>query len=125
MKASIKALPLAALFAAVAQVAHAQPYPSRPINIIVPFVAGGPVDTVARVVTDHMRGTLGQTFVVENVGGGGGTIATGRLARAAPNGYTIGIGDVGSMVLNGAVYSLFYDLMTEFEPIALLVSSPL
>jgi tripartite-type tricarboxylate transporter receptor subunit TctC len=125
MNQPVKALALAVAFAALATTSHAQPYPSRPINIIVPFVAGGPVDTVARVVTDHMRGTLGQTFVVENVGGGGGTIASGRLVRAAPNGYTIGIGDVGTMVLNGAVYPLQYDLLTDFEPIALLVSSPL
>jgi tripartite-type tricarboxylate transporter receptor subunit TctC len=105
--------------------ALAQPYPARPISIIVPFPPGGPVDTVARVVTDHMRGSLGQPFVVENVSGAGGSIAVGRVARATPNGYTIGIGDIGTYVLNGAVYALPYDLLTEFEPVALLVSSPL
>jgi tripartite-type tricarboxylate transporter receptor subunit TctC len=125
MKVTMKILTLAIACAAFAAAASAQPYPSRPIGIIVPFVAGGPVDTVARVVTDHMRGTLGQPFVVENVGGGGGTIASGRLSRAASNGYTIGMGDVGTMVLNGAVYQLPYDLIAEFEPTALLVSSPL
>jgi tripartite-type tricarboxylate transporter receptor subunit TctC len=105
--------------------ATAQPYPSRPISIIVPFTPGGPVDTVARLVTEHMRGTLGQPFVVENVSGAGGSIGVGRVARATPNGYTIGMGDIGTYVLNGAVYQLPYDLMTDLEPVALLASSPL
>ncbi|MPZ40642.1 MAG: tripartite tricarboxylate transporter substrate binding protein BugD [Rhizobiales bacterium] len=105
--------------------AAAQPYPSRPISIIVPYTPGGPVDQVARVVTEHMRATLGQPFVVENVSGAGGTLGVGRVARATPNGYTIGIGDVGTQVLNGAVYPLSYDVMTDFEPVALLVASPL
>lgn len=113
-----------AMFVTVANVA-AQPYPSRPISLIVPYPPGGPVDQVARVVTDHMRGTLGQPFVIENVSGAGGSLGVGRVARAAPNGYTIGIGDVGTQVLNGAVYPLTYDVMTDFTPIALLVSSPL
>lgn len=116
-----------ALVAGLASIgsALAQPFPSRPISIIVPFPPGGPVDTVARIVTDHMRGTLGQPFVVENVSGAGGSLGTGRLARTASNGYTIGIGDIGTYVLNGAVYSLPYNLLTEFEPVALLVASPL
>ena len=76
-------------------------------------------------MTEHMRGTLGQPFVIENVSGAGGSIGVGRVARAAPNGYTIGIGDVGTQVLNGAVYPLTYDVMTDFEPVALLVASPL
>ena len=93
--------------------------------MIVPYPAGGPLDQVARVMTEHMRGTLGQPFVIENVSGAGGSIGVGRVARAAPNGYTIGIGDVGTQVLNGAVYPLTYDVMTDFEPVALLVASPL
>ena len=105
--------------------AQAQPYPSRPITLIIPFTPGGPVDTVARVVTEHMRGTLGQPFVIENVSGAGGSIAGGRVARAAPNGYTLGHGDIGTYVLNGAVYQLPYDLMTDFEPVGLVASSPL
>jgi tripartite-type tricarboxylate transporter receptor subunit TctC len=120
-----KLLAAATFIACVGSSATAQVYPSRPISIIVPYPPGGPVDTVARVVTDHMRASLGQPFVVENVSGAGGSIAVGRVARAAPNGYTIGIGDVGTYVLNGAVYPLPYDLLTEFEPVALLVSSPL
>ena len=114
-----------ALLALAAGSAAAQPYPSHPITLIIPFTPGGPVDTVARVVTDHMRGTLGQPFVVENVSGAGGSIAVGRVARAAPNGYTLGHGDIGTYVLNGAVYQLPYDLMTDFEPVALVASSPL
>src|SRR4051812_16030395 len=114
-----------ALLALAGGSAAAQPYPSRPITLIIPFTPGGPVDTVARVVTDHMRGTLGQPFVVENVSGAGGSIAVGRVARAAPDGYTLGHGDIGTYVLNGAVYQLPYDLMTAFEPVALVASSPL
>jgi tripartite-type tricarboxylate transporter receptor subunit TctC len=105
--------------------AEAQPYPSRPVTIIVPFTPGGPVDQVARVVTEHMRATLGQTFVVENVSGAAGSLGVGRLARATPDGYTIGIGDIGSYVLNAVVYPLTYDLMADVEPVALLVASPL
>jgi tripartite-type tricarboxylate transporter receptor subunit TctC len=114
-----------ALLALAAGSAAAQPYPSHPITLIIPFTPGGPVDTVARVVTDHMRSTLGEPFVVENVSGAGGSIAVGRVARATPNGYTLGHGDIGTYVLNGAVYQLPYDLMTDFEPVALVASSPL
>src|SRR4051812_30592002 len=108
-------------------VANAQPqsFPSRPLSVIVTYPPGGPVDTVARIVTEHMRGTLGQPFVIENVGGAGGSLGVGRLARATPNGYTIGVGDIGAFVLNGAVYALPYDLLSDFEPIALLATSPL
>jgi tripartite-type tricarboxylate transporter receptor subunit TctC len=103
----------------------AQPYPSRPITLIVPYPAGGPLDQVARTVSEHMRETLGQPLIIENVSGAAGSIGTGRVARAAPNGYTLGIGDVGTQVLNGAVFSLNYDVMSDFEPVALLVASPL
>jgi tripartite-type tricarboxylate transporter receptor subunit TctC len=113
------------LLAVSGKSAAAQPYPSRPVTVIIPFTPGGPVDTVARVVTDHMRGTLGQPFVIENVSGAGGSIAVGRVARAAPNGYTLGHGDIGTYVLNGAVYPLNYDLIADFDPVALVASSPL
>jgi tripartite-type tricarboxylate transporter receptor subunit TctC len=111
--------------AAMLASALAQTYPSRPVSVIVTYPPGGPVDAVARVVTDHMRATLGQPFVIENVGGAGGSLGVGRLARAAPTGYAIGVGDIGSFVLNGAVYPLSYDLLTEFEPVGLLAMSPL
>jgi tripartite-type tricarboxylate transporter receptor subunit TctC len=102
----------------------AQTYPTHPITLIVPFAAGGPTDTIARVVTQRMRASLGQPIVIENVGGAEGTIAIGRAARAAPDGYTINIGNVATNVLNGAVYSLSYDLMKDFEPISLLTNAP-
>ena len=120
--AAIAAMGIAVGLAASAQ---AQSFPARPVSVIVTYPPGGPVDTVTRIVAEHMRSTLGQPFVIENVGGAGGSLGVGRLARAAANGYTIGVGDIGAFVLNGAVYALPYDLLTEFEPIALLAMSPL
>jgi tripartite-type tricarboxylate transporter receptor subunit TctC len=120
--AAIAAMGIAVGLAANAQ---AQSFPSRPVSVIVTYPPGGPVDTVTRIVAEHMRGTLGQPFVVENVGGAGGSLGVGRLARSAANGYTLGVGDIGAFVLNGAVYALPYDLMADFEPIALLATSPL
>jgi tripartite-type tricarboxylate transporter receptor subunit TctC len=104
--------------------AHAQAYPSRPITMIVPYAAGGPTDTIGRTAAEHMRAELGQTVVPENVGGAGGSTGIGRLARAAADGLTIGIGNWSAMVVNGAVYPLPYDLRTDFEPIALLAQAP-
>jgi tripartite-type tricarboxylate transporter receptor subunit TctC len=110
----------AAAFPAVARVAFAQAYPARPITMIVPFAAGGPSDVVGRVMAERMRGTLGQTVIVENATGAGGTIGVGRVARAAPDGYTIGLGIWSTHVVNGAIYTLPYDLQKDFEPIALI-----
>ena len=104
--------------------ARAQIYPSRPITLIVPFAAGGPTDTIARIVTEGMRASLGQPIIIENVGGADGSIAVGRAVRAAPDGYTISIGNVATHVLNGAAYSLSYDLLKDFEGIALLTGAP-
>jgi len=101
-----------------------QNYPARPITLIVPFAAGGPTDTIARVVTDRMRGPLGQPIIIENVGGAEGGIAVGKAVRSAPDGYTISIGNVATHVLNGAAYSLPYDLIGDLEPIALLTEAP-
>src|SRR3954470_6471291 len=84
----------------------AQTFPSRAITLIVPFAAGGPTDVLARILAEHMRGTLGQTVVIENVTGASGAIAGLRAARSAPDGYTLTIGHWGTHVLNGAVYSL-------------------
>src|SRR5690349_5328781 len=86
--------------------AAAQSYPSRPISIIVPFAAGGPSDVMARILGDRMRATLGQPLLIENVVGAGGSIAVGRAARAAPDGYTISFGHLGTHVFNGAIYPL-------------------
>ena len=105
--------------------APAQVYPSRPITMIVPFAAGGPVDTVARILSEPMRATLGQSIIVENVTGAAGSIGVGRVARAAPDGYTLSIGHWSTHVVNGAIYPLPYDLLRDLEPIVLLPSNPM
>src|SRR5215468_10664850 len=97
--------------------ASAQPYPARPITLIVPLAPGGSTDVIARIMAEGMRVALGQPVIVENVTGAGGTIGVGRLARSAPDGYTFGIGQWGTNVANGAVYTLQYDLMKDLEPI--------
>jgi tripartite-type tricarboxylate transporter receptor subunit TctC len=109
---------------AVSRMAWAQAYPTRPITMVVPFAAGGPTDVVARIVGERMGSSLGQGVVVENVTGADGVIGVGRVARAQPDGYTLSVGQLGSHVLNGAVYSLPYDLLKDFEPISLLSSNP-
>lgn len=105
--------------------APAQVYPSRPITMVVPFAAGGPVDTVARILSEPMRATLGQSIIVENVTGAAGSIGVGRVARAAPDGYTLSIGHWSTHVVNGAIYPLPYDLLRDLEPIVLLPSNPM
>jgi tripartite-type tricarboxylate transporter receptor subunit TctC len=100
----------------------AQTYPSRPITLVVAFAAGGSGDTIARILADHMRTDLGQTVVVENVGGAAGSIGAGRVARSAPDGYTIVSGNWPTHVLNGAIYSLNYDVLKDFEPISLVAT---
>jgi tripartite-type tricarboxylate transporter receptor subunit TctC len=90
----------------------------------VPFAAGGPTDTIARIVAEGMRTSLGQPIIIENVGGADGSIAVGRAARAPPDGYTLSIGNVATHVLNGAAYSLSYDLLNDFEAISLLTGAP-
>jgi tripartite-type tricarboxylate transporter receptor subunit TctC len=104
--------------------ASAQDYPNRPITVIVPFPPGGPTDAIIRNLGERMRVSLGQPVVVEYVTGAGGTVGTGRAARAAPDGYTIICGHVGTHVTNGAVYSLPFDLVKDFAPISLLPSNP-
>ena len=105
--------------------ASAQVYPSRPITMVVPFAAGGPVDTVARILSEPLRATLGQSIIVENVTGAAGSIGVGRVARAAPDGYTLSIGHWSTHVVNGAIYPLPYDLLRDLEPIVLLPSNPM
>src|SRR5947209_1427766 len=120
-------LAIAAVAAALAVPgpAAAQTYPVRPITMVVPFAAGGPVDANARLLGERMKDTLGQPVIVENVAGAAGSIAVGRVARAAPDGYTLSIGNWGTHVLNGALYTLPYDLLKDFEPVAVLSSNPL
>src|SRR5262245_45764055 len=100
-------------------------YPSRPITMVVPFAAGGPTDTIARIVAEHMRVSLGQPVILENVAGAAGSTGAGRVARAAGDGYTLVTGVWGTHVLNGAIYSLQYDLLKDFEPVSLLASNPM
>jgi tripartite-type tricarboxylate transporter receptor subunit TctC len=109
---------------ALARAAMAQAYPSRPITLVVPFPPGGNVDVVGRVLAERMREPLGQPIIVENVGGANGSIGIGRVARARPDGYTIDLGFPGGHVLNGALYTLSYDAMNDFEPISPLVATP-
>jgi tripartite-type tricarboxylate transporter receptor subunit TctC len=118
------ALALAAL-AGSAGSAAAQGYPSRPITLVVPYPAGGLFDALARLFAEPMRSALGQPVVIEDVGGAGGSIALGRVARAAPDGYTLAIGSADQFVINAAIYQLQYDVVKDFEPVALLMSGPL
>jgi tripartite-type tricarboxylate transporter receptor subunit TctC len=113
----------AATLPAVSRVAKAQTYPSRPITMIVPAPAGGLTDVVGRVVAERMAKSLGLPVVIENVTGADGSIGVGRAARARPDGYTIDIGNNGTHILNGVLYSLRYDVLNDFAPIAPLVTS--
>jgi tripartite-type tricarboxylate transporter receptor subunit TctC len=124
MRNLLGAIVIAASFVA-AESAAAQPYPSRPVTMIVPFAPGGPTDTIARIMAEHMRGSLAQPVVIENVSGAGGSIGVARVARAAPDGYTLSVGNLSSHVMNGAVYSLPYDLIADFAPIGLLSFQPM
>src|ERR1051325_1420258 len=100
-------------------------YPTKPITIVVPYAAGGPTDTIARILAERLRVSLGQTVIIENTTGAGGTIGVGRVARSAPDGYTIGIGQNGSHVVTGAPYQrLPYDLLNDFQPLTLLTDAP-
>ena len=105
--------------------AVAETYPSRPITIVVPFSAGGPSDAMARILAERMKTTLGETLLVENVTGAGGSIGVGRAVRSPPDGYTVSFGHLGTHVANGAIYKLGYDLVTDLEPVALLPSNPM
>jgi tripartite-type tricarboxylate transporter receptor subunit TctC len=107
----------------LACIAQAQTYPSRPVTLLVPFPPGGSTDTAARIIGERMRAPLGQSVVIENVGGAGGTIAVGRVARAAPDGYTIDIGQWDTHV-GSIIYPLTYDLQKDFEPIGLMSINP-
>src|SRR5436190_12776431 len=121
MRKPIVAIALAAL-AGIA-CAQAQTYPSRQITIVVPFPPGGSTDVVGRIMAEKMRPLLGQPVIIENVGGAGGSIAVGRVARAAPDGYTIDIGQWDTHV-GSIIYPLNYDLQKDFEPIGLISINP-
>ena len=105
--------------------AFADNFPSHPITIVVPFSAGGPSDAMTRILAERMKATLGETILVENVTGAGGSIGVGRAVRSPPDGYTISFGHLGTHVANGAIYKLGYDLVADLEPVVLLPSNPM
>jgi tripartite-type tricarboxylate transporter receptor subunit TctC len=123
MKKLVAAIVFAGALASIGAAA-AQTFPSRPITIIAPFPAGGPSDTIARIISEPMRAALGQPIVVENVAGAGGNLGTGRVARAAPDGTTVGIGQWSTHVVNAITYNLPYHVLNDFEPIALIANTP-
>jgi tripartite-type tricarboxylate transporter receptor subunit TctC len=106
-------------------IAAAQDYPARPITMIVPFPAGGATDTLARYLAEQMRGLVGQSVIIENVGGAAGSIGVGRAVRSPPDGYTLSIGTSTTHMLTGGLYSLPFDLLKDLEPIILIGSEPL
>src|SRR5437899_5603248 len=121
MRKPIIAIALSA-FAGIAGV-QAQTFPSRQITIVVPFPPGGSTDVAGRIMAEKMRPLLGQPVIIENVGGAGGSIAVGRVARAAPDGYTIDIGQWDTHV-GSIIYNLNYDLQKDFEPLGLISINP-
>jgi tripartite-type tricarboxylate transporter receptor subunit TctC len=123
MNCSLRSI-AASLAAFAALAAFADGYPTRPITMVVPFAAGGPTDTLARIFALRMSKPLGQTIVVENVAGAGGIIANQKVARSAPDGYTVAIGHIGTHVLAPAVQGVDVDYLTEFEPVGMIASNP-
>jgi tripartite-type tricarboxylate transporter receptor subunit TctC len=124
---SMRAKMIAGLLLAASLVAggaSAQTFPLKQITLVVPFTAGGPTDTLARILTDRMSRTLGQTVIVDNTTGAAGTIGVARVARAAPDGYTIGIGHWSTHVVNPAIYPLTFDILNDFEPLAMIATNP-
>src|SRR5262245_41365959 len=111
------------VLALLSGIAAAQNFPTRPITLIVPFPPGGSTDTAARIIAERMRQPLGQTVVIENAGGAGGSIALGRVARANPAGYTVDIGQWDTHVGN-IIYPLNYDLQKDFDPIGMMTINP-
>src|SRR4029078_5824094 len=125
MEAAMKRIALGfAISLAALGSAEAQGYPSRPVTFIVPYGAGGPVDTLARTMSEAMRASLGQSIVIENVTGANGTIGVGRAVHAAPDGYTVSIGNWPSHITNGAIYNLNYDIQKDLVPVARLPQNP-
>src|SRR4051812_7619009 len=119
------ALAAAATLGALTAIVSAQDWPSRPITLIVPFAAGGGVDSSARIQALAMGELLGQTIVIENVGAAAGTVGSGRVAKAAPDGYTMLIGNSGTHVYSQSLYKKQpYDSTSDFEPVAMVTESP-
>ena len=120
---SVAAVALVAV-AAGSSIATAQNYPARPVTMIVPFPPGGATDAIARILNERFRAALGQTVIIENIGGAGGSIGTHRVVRAAPDGYTLNLGQLGSHVMNGAALTLPYDLLTDLDPVSMVAANP-
>jgi tripartite-type tricarboxylate transporter receptor subunit TctC len=114
---------IAASFAGITGAA-AQSFPTKPVTIVVPFAAGGPADAMARVIGARMSASLGQQVIIENIVGAAGSVGVGRVVKAAPDGYTVGIGHWSTHVVNGAIYDLPYDLLKDLEPVARLPANP-
>jgi tripartite-type tricarboxylate transporter receptor subunit TctC len=119
---SVAAVALVAV--AAGSIATAQNYPARPVTMIVPFPPGGATDAIARILNERFRAALGQTVIIENIGGAGGSIGTHRVVRAAPDGYTLNLGQLGSHVMNGAALTLPYDLLTDLDPVSMVAANP-
>ena len=113
-----------AVFCFASSHVRAQSYPSRPITIVVPYPAGGVTDNLVRLLAERMKNSLGQSIVIENIGGGGGTIGVDRVSRAAPDGYTLVLGNSETMVFAPVTMAISYNALTDFEPVALLPSYP-
>jgi tripartite-type tricarboxylate transporter receptor subunit TctC len=119
---SIAGIILACVIATSAQ--PNRPYPTRPITLIVPYGAGGPLDMLTRIISERMRVSLGQPILIENITGASGVIGVGRAIRADPDGYTVSVGNWATHVVNGATFALQYDLLQDLEPVAFLSSNP-
>src|SRR5207237_7637741 len=104
--------------------AFSQTYPTRPVTMIVPFAVGGPTDTIARIMGERMGKTLGQQVVVENVTGAGGSIAVNKVARSAPDGYTVGIGHIGTHVIVEAIQPVQFDVLKDLDPVGMICTNP-
>jgi tripartite-type tricarboxylate transporter receptor subunit TctC len=115
----------AAALPAAPYLAAAEIYPSRPVTLVVPFPAGGPTDTLSRILADHMKTSLGQAVVIENVSGAAGSVGLARVARATPDGYTLVVGHWSTHVVIGATMNLPFDVLNDFEPVALLADTPI
>src|SRR5918999_3506454 len=123
MKALLVSCAFVVAFAA-GSIATAQTYPAKPITIVVPFSAGGPTDTLARIMGERMRKTLGQPILVDNTLGAGGSIGTGKVVKSPPDGYMVSIGHWGTHVVNGVYYTLPFNVLTDFEPVAMIATNP-
>ena len=123
MRKLLLACALAPTLASVG-IASAQVYPSHPVTMIVSYAAGGSSDVLGRILAEGLRARIGQPVIIENVPGASGSIGVGRVARAAPDGYTVSLGNWSTHVVNGAIYPLQYDVLKDFEPVALLSKNP-